>query len=1005
MLAEIIVGLVVNALTEVSKSTLTAARARSTARRVFHSPDQLEPDKMRQAVALKAATIDELSTLKVAKAIAEFLRSNTALQIVQQLYSVKLAGVEPTYLPSIRQSYHTYFGLLTQDAVDEHLRERIFRVISDCCDTALTLSVPKADSSTNAPIALARQRLMLEHLRAIEHNLSFLAYQTRSSLADLQEWQQTYLKQLAVHFEAITPPAIQGARRVPIDELYVAPRFQALATRELKASSPPVTLERFEAVVGRTVVLGSPGAGKSTLTRKLCYDIASRKSTSLLAQKALVPLLVVLRDYAKRKREERCSIYKFVEDEINTNLLIEVPNGALDFLIDSGAALFIFDGLDELIDPMDREKVTADVEAFCNLHPTVPVLVTSRRVGYEEAPLNRRKFEVYHLGEFDERQVREYAHKWFSSDPDFNARQKKDLPTAFIRDSDLVRDLRSNPLLLSLMCTIYKAEHYIPRNRPEVYDKCARMLFEQWDKSRGILSVPLTEVDLDFALSFIANWIYTSEDLPAGVTKNQLVAKTSEFLRTWIEDEFRAYRTAESFIDFCTGRAWVLTDVGSTGSERLYQFTHRTFLEYYTASYLVRSEKTPDMLARSLARLVSEDASKWLVISQLAHQIKSRHLLGAADEMVGVLLEIAKKSTGIERLVLLQFVAECLEYIRLTPKSVRAVVTSCLSGVIESGAKVLASDRRARLSEEVRRVNGQIVQAITNSSSDNWAVACEQMALLISSGLRETDSARSAIVIDLMGSVAPGPYPNQKSCTRLDEVLSQSDTEIDRISRASRYAAVMALREGFISPSEAVAWHGRRAIFEPRASVIQSWTSMSYAEEIMLLSLVPSLMGRSSDPKYSSQIEAVGKLLESWESEWVGASILRRISSLQFLAEYHRIAIDQTDETLPPLVQSPTAKFTGIILACSALEAIAMRDRDRAIFLSVQLGESGEDYGLLRSLVSARLTDRAKWPTKLEELTPFSERQRFILTAWAEGRINFVRTRHAARVQSDGSGR
>jgi hypothetical protein len=48
--------------------------------------------------------------------------------------------------------------------------------------------------------------------------------------------------------------------------------------------------------------------------------------------------------------------------------------------------------------------------------PQVPVLVTSRRTGYEQAPLDPSIFSVYHLAELNENKVREYTHKWFALD-------------------------------------------------------------------------------------------------------------------------------------------------------------------------------------------------------------------------------------------------------------------------------------------------------------------------------------------------------------------------------------------------------------------------------------------------------------------------------------------------------------------------------------------------------------------------------------------------------------
>ena len=63
----------------------------------------------------------------------------------------------------------------------------------------------------------------------------------------------------------------------------------------------------------------------------------------------------------------------------------------------------------------------------------------------------------------------------------------------------------------------------------------------------------------------------------------------------------------------------MFTDTGSDKSgELLYQFTHRTFLEYFTASYTVRVNKTPNDLLKVLVPRIKK--SEWDVVAQLAFQ-------------------------------------------------------------------------------------------------------------------------------------------------------------------------------------------------------------------------------------------------------------------------------------------------------------------------------------------------------------------------------------------------
>ena len=293
---------------------------------------------------------------------------------------------------------------------------------------------------------------------------------------------------------------------MPIDELFVAPRI-ARSKREKQAEPETISFQDFSSNLGRMIVLGNPGGGKSTLTVKLCHDLASDAGR----ERRLTPLLVILREFGSQKKLSNCSLIQFLSLQAASRYQLEPPPGAFEYLLLNGRALIIFDGLDELLETSFRQEVTANVEAFCRLYPAVPALVTSREVGYEQAPLDENTFTLCRLSPFDDSQVSEYAHKWFDRDEDYTVQQRQQKAKAFITESSLVPDLRGNPLMLGLMCNLYRVEGYIPKNRPEVYGKCSLMLFERWDKARDIL-VPLPfEEHIRPAMQDLAYWIYSNE--------------------------------------------------------------------------------------------------------------------------------------------------------------------------------------------------------------------------------------------------------------------------------------------------------------------------------------------------------------------------------------------------------------------------------------------------------------------------------------------------------------
>ena len=171
---------------------------------------------------------------------------------------------------------------------------------------------------------------------------------------------------------------------------------------------------------------------------------------------------------------------QYITHDLDTFYQCPPPPGVIDRLLLTGRGIVIFDGLDELLDTSRRADVTARVERFCTEYPLAPVLVTSRQIGYDEARLDDQQFISYRLGGFTDDDVRSYVEKWFSHEEDARPGDAE----AFLAESAGVPDLRANPLLLALMCILYRGEGSLPRDRASIYAACANLLFRRWDARR-----------------------------------------------------------------------------------------------------------------------------------------------------------------------------------------------------------------------------------------------------------------------------------------------------------------------------------------------------------------------------------------------------------------------------------------------------------------------------------------------------------------------------------------
>jgi hypothetical protein len=477
-----------------------------------------------------------------------------------------------------------------------------------------------------------------------------------------EQFVRNYRDQLISAHGFIVPPDFERRRKAPLEDLYVSPHFEHTIN---ETSTRTVSLDELRTGSDRAVILGDPGSGKTTAAKAILLRTARETDGPL-------PFFVTLRNFA-REGELKWSVLEYIEDDLNRYYQVPPPPGLIERYFVTGDALVMFDGLDELIDTSQRRHLTNIIEQFAARYPKIRILVTSRRIGYAEVPMDPLTFTLYHLSDFSEDNVGEYARKWFAY-VEHSASENEAMSASFLAESAIVPDLRTNPLMLSLMCIIYRGQNFIPQNRPDIYEHCAMILFERWDLSRQIAVTLHLESLVDPIIKHLAYWMLTSENEGAdGLPRAAVVREVTDYLNDTAYDEIDlASAAAIEFVDFCRGRGWVFTDVGSTADgEPLYMFTHRTFMEYFAACQLVGRCGSPEEVAQILLPKVTK--GEWEVVAQLAMQIANKTNIDGADRVFATMLNSDRYERPESRAAILDFLAQCLTFVRVKPTLARQV--------------------------------------------------------------------------------------------------------------------------------------------------------------------------------------------------------------------------------------------------------------------------------------------------------------------------------------------
>lgn len=718
---EVVVGLTVDAIATLGRQASTALSFSSRRRR-----EAIETAISFDSYVLVDRALPAIPADIDQDALIKELRTNEVQAIIQELFAVRLSDAPELTAQRLRGE----FVRICRTSYAEEIFDKLDEVAGD-----LVAHISIADPNTLHQIRQEAQFTRLNAtVEAIYRHLA--ASQSSHDPETDKEFLVRYRRHVAEYHGMIEPPDFDRRRKVPISDIYVQPELIKTIYGGLPTFSPSGDLaldlfheqiDSLDAETDRTVLLGNPGAGKTTTSQVLLYRHA-------VDHDRRVPFLVTLRDFAASEPPQ-WSVVEFIENRLRTFYQCSPPHGLLNRLMLAGNALVIFDGLDELIDTSRRADVSAIIEQFSIEYPLAQIFVTSRIVGYDEARLDEKQFSILTIRQFGKEQVEEYIRKWFKLEPAFSPEDAANLANSLISESSTIPDLTSNPLMLALICILYRGERSIPQSRSDIYEKCADLLFRKWDSHRKIYVQLRARNLVEPAIRYLAYWMLSRNDPRPVVTRRDLVLETTSYFQSrGFGESYNASAAAEEFVDFCRGRAWVFTDVGSTASgEQLYSFTHRTFMEYFAAYYLSSIHESPEKLAHVLAPKVSKD--EWDMVGQLAIQIKDRNTERATDRVFGTLIRERRKRSVEHRGNVLAFLARCLSAVTPRHSIVRELAKAILDLPSEKYMKLRSGER-------------PLLRLIENSKDEPEAVAAE-ITIRITELLDDHDPINTQVALEL----------------------------------------------------------------------------------------------------------------------------------------------------------------------------------------------------------------------------------------------------------------
>ncbi|MBY0586828.1 NACHT domain-containing protein [bacterium] len=435
----------------------------------------------------------------------------------------------------------------------------------------------------------------------------------QSHLTEVVSWSQT------IHFFGMPNPRDTPNTTVPLI-MSTLPRKFSSSQSELATLSEGDLLQTS----GHAVLLGDPGAGKTTTMKRLALRLLTSDSDHdsdtwecpiclrLRRINTSIPLHCALADIF--------GISFGIDPSKSQDALERQSNEirvAITDILNNGRFVVLLDGLDE-VHPQAFNDICAQIVELGYCLTQCKIIVSCRSGAYQK---HLDGYSTAELKPLSSDQIRAVTLHWLGTE---------DLADEFSQQAELSRasDLLDRPLYLAQLLVVFQNSGYLPQQPTYLARRIILLMLEGWDAKRSLHRPSMyANFDAEGKLEFLSCLAF----------ELLLDAKT-EFDTFTLQEAYKRIhgkfglpeRETEQVVRELEAHTGLIVE----SVYDLWSFSHLSIQEYLSANYIVRapfdtttramSNTYPEVLAVAIA--LSSDPTEWFIklVSEPLNYAKSR---------------------------------------------------------------------------------------------------------------------------------------------------------------------------------------------------------------------------------------------------------------------------------------------------------------------------------------------------------------------------------------------